>query len=308
MYTVEVDYAPAYELAISLQAYLCRPVHGTIEQGPAWADRVRQQLTPEFAARLAANGPGLMAFPFDLLIWQCPAPRDCQSFLQWLGALPVDELAACVGRFQPAGASTSTRVLGARRDDYVELLSAWHAQYFHAQEPALAAGLAAQAEQWREQCRTLPSVLAVEEATNGILQEPEAGLERVVLVPQHHFRPWSFQGKYQGLCFYLYPADVQPLPPDSPAPALLRLMRALSDENRLRMLRFLAAGRRSFTDIVRFTGLAKSTVHHHLAALRAAGLVRVHGGGVDADGYSLRPGALERVSAALGAFLPGDEV
>lgn len=60
---------------------------------------------------------------------------------------------------------------------------------------------------------------------------------------------------------------------------------------------------RSFTDVVRKTGLAKSTVHHHLVALRASGLVRVHHDAANAVGYSLRAGALDDLDARLTSFL-----
>ena len=59
--------------------------------------------------------------------------------------------------------------------------------------------------------------------------------------------------------------------------------------------------------MVQFSGLAKSTVHHHLVVLRSAGLVRVHayqGGGLT-DTYSLRPHALDDLDRRLRAFLTG---
>jgi DNA-binding IclR family transcriptional regulator len=70
-------------------------------------------------------------------------------------------------------------------------------------------------------------------------------------------------------------------------------------------LRFLATGPRSFTDVVQVMGLAKSTVHHHMVVLRAAGLVRVHHGGEKATtAYSLRPGAVDQLRDMLRAYLP----
>lgn len=57
-------------------------------------------------------------------------------------------------------------------------------------------------------------------------------------------------------------------------------------------------------DIVRFTRLAKSTVHHRMAALRAAGLVRVyHCRGGSVERYSRRPGALEALKHGIEEFL-----
>ncbi len=101
----------------------------------------------------------------------------------------------------------------------------------------------------------------------------------------------------------LHLADALPPVPGTPPPALLRLTHALSDESRLRILRYLAAGERSFTEVVREIGLAKSTVHHHLVALRAAGLVRVRHDAANAVGYGLRADALDDLDARLTSFL-----
>jgi DNA-binding transcriptional ArsR family regulator len=145
----------------------------------------------------------------------------------------------------------------------------------------------------------------VEAATCGVRFVPQPGPELVLLVPQYHFRPWNVFQDYRGLRVIQYPADALPAMPGEPPPGLLRLTRALSDESRLRILRFLAMGSRSFTDVVQFMGLAKSTVHHHMVVLRAAGLVRVHDSGEKATtAYSLRPGAVDQVRDMLRAYLP----
>jgi len=77
-------------------------------------------------------------------------------------------------------------------------------------------------------------------------QEPQT----VLLVPQYHYRPWNLYALFAELKVYEYPVDALPTAPEDPPPALLRLTRALADENRLRILRFLAGGRRSFTEVV----------------------------------------------------------
>ncbi len=57
--------------------------------------------------------------------------------------------------------------------------------------------------------------------------------------------------------------------------ATLRLFRALGDESRMRILRHLADGDLYLTEIAERMDLSKPTVKHHLAQLRAAGLVTV---------------------------------
>ena len=66
----------------------------------------------------------------------------------------------------------------------------------------------------------------------------------------------------------------------SPPPqAVVRLHRALGDETRLRILKLLAGRDLYLTEIAQQLDLSKPTIKHHLALLRAAGLVTDHGVG-----------------------------
>jgi DNA-binding transcriptional ArsR family regulator len=304
-YRVEVDWAPAYELLISLKAYVSRPEQKILELGVGWARGVRRQLEPELAADLASTDALVDVHVPDLLVRQCPGTRDVAGYLHWLGALPVGELYERLAPYVLEGRAPLPRDLGAVRDRYVRLLEAWDEQYFRLVDPAILSGLAADAAAKQALVGTMAPEALVETATYGVHYMPQLGPELVVLVPQHHYRPWNVFQDYQGLRVIQYPADALPAVPGEPPPGLLRLTRALSDESRLRILRFLATGPRSFTDVVQFMGLAKSTVHHHMVVLRAAGLVRVHDSGEKATtSYSLRPGAVDQLRDMLHAYLP----
>jgi DNA-binding transcriptional ArsR family regulator len=304
-YRVEVDWAPAYELLISLKAYVSRPEQKILELGVGWARGVRRQLEPELAADLASTDALVDVHVPDLLVRQCPGTRDVAGYLHWLGALPVGELYERLAPYVLEGRAPLPRDLGAVRDRYVRLLEAWDEQYFRLVDPAILSGLAADAAAKQALVGTMAPEALVETATYGVHYMPQLGPELVVLVPQHHYRPWNVFQDYQGLRVIQYPADALPAVPGEPPPGLLRLTRALSDESRLRIVRFLATGPRSFTDVVQFMGLAKSTVHHHMVVLRAAGLVRVHDSGEKATtSYSLRPGAVDQLRDMLHAYLP----
>ena len=79
----------------------------------------------------------------------------------------------------------------------------------------------------------------------------------------------------------------------------LRLGRALADERRLLILRRLVAGEASLGELAETAGLAKSTAHHHLSQLRAAGLVTLRS---NARGYwyLLRPEGFAEARTTLG--------
>ena len=82
----------------------------------------------------------------------------------------------------------------------------------------------------------------------------------------------------------------------------MRLTRALSDETRLYILRLLAGKQLTFSEIVREVKLSKSTIHYHLIALRAAGLVIVHVN-QKSTAYSLRLEALEKLSGQIATYI-----
>jgi DNA-binding transcriptional ArsR family regulator len=95
----------------------------------------------------------------------------------------------------------------------------------------------------------------------------------VVLVPHVAARPWLLLCQHERTRIICYP-----LPEDDDLERrAVALGRALADERRVGMLRRLVAGDASLDELAETTGAARSTAHHHLAQLRAAGLVTMHG-------------------------------
>lgn len=113
----------------------------------------------------------------------------------------------------------------------------------------------------------------IEIATGGYRYEPEAELDTVVLVPHVALRPWLLLCQHERTRIICYPLPGD----DGLEERALLLGQALGDEHRVRMLRRLAAGPATLTELAEVAGLAKSTAHHHLGRLRAAGLVTMHG-------------------------------
>lgn len=316
-YEVEVDWSPAYELVQSLHTYLVHRRHAkALETDSAWVASVRERGGKELAVAVEATGG--VAGGLGLLIWQCPDKSDVGKVLDWILSLSPGEVYERIMSYVPEGnpdalpagihAMSETARLVAMRDRMVDLLRVWDKVYFRGLDPRIVSGLAQDAEMRRAAIRSSAAEDAIEDATCGVRLDPTASRARVVLVPQYHFRPVNTYGILRDLVFFHYPVDAVPPEPGAPGPALLRLTRALSDESRLKILRYLSSGERSFTDIVKFSGLAKSTVHHHVLALRASGLARVHvpfGGGPDR--YSLRPGAIERMGVSLVSYVKGEQ-
>jgi hypothetical protein len=80
--------------------------------------------------------------------------------------------------------------------------------------------------------------------------------------------------------------------------ALLEFFKALADESRLRIVGLLAQGERSVQELAAALDLKEPTVSHHLAILKAQGLVTVRAQGTT-RWHALDRGALERLSKKI---------
>jgi DNA-binding transcriptional ArsR family regulator len=152
--------------------------------------------------------------------------------------------------------------------------------------------------------KTLTPELFVEKATNGITFEPGPGVENIVLVPSIVIRPWTLLVEHGSTRLFIYSVDEEVINADPAAPPayLVELYKALGDERRLRLLAELWFGESDLKSLAQKLDIAKSTVHHHLRALRTAGLVRVILRDTDKV-YGLRKEALPDAGPLLEDFL-----
>ncbi len=145
----------------------------------------------------------------------------------------------------------------------------------------------------------------VERTTNGIRWLSEPGVRRVVLAPSYLARPYNFTfagGEWRIFVYPVADAALEPNDPLAPPVGVLRLHRALGDETRLRILRLLRDRDWYLTEIAERLELSKPTIKHHLAQLRAAGLVTLtEEGGLSY--FSLRRDRLDDASSELKLYL-----
>lgn len=306
MFRIEIDWSPAYELVASIKAFAGRTEHRTLELGPAWITEVRRHVDADLIKEVSARNALCQIDAIDLLIQQCPVERDAANFLAWLRGLSGSELYKLL---EPHIIHDRGELLGdldSLRDRYVRLLAAWNEQYFRHVDPEILAGLAADAAAKQELAGSIPTSQLLGLATSGVIFADEDSDETILLVPQYHYRPWNLFAEYRGQRTVEYPCDALPPAPGEPPPGLVRTVRALSDPNRLRMLRFLCQAPRTFTDLVQYSGLSKSTVHHHLVILRAAGLILVPDLTRKGEKYVPRTGNIDSLGERLSAYLRED--
>lgn len=183
------------------------------------------------------------------------------------------------------------------------ILRAWQ-ERFAVIEARITGMLQRDVELRREQLANQPLDAFIEQATNGyrIVLQPE--MRTLRLSPSYFARPYNYVFGRRDWQLVCYPLADSALDRDAAVvpPAMLRLFRALGDESRLRILRLLAAGDLYLTEIADRMSLSKPTVSHHLAQLRAAGLVTVTSTG-GLTYYSLRRDRLVDGGAELAAYL-----
>ena len=183
----------------------------------------------------------------------------------------------------------------------VTALRLFAAEVFSRREQEIMAPIVAAAETASELALTPPTPQAlIASVTRGYLYEPEPEFDRVVLVPHVGARPLLLLCQHRDARVICYPVAPEQLDPEaSLTEQTVLLGRALADARRVGILRRLASGDATLDELADSAGLAKSTAHHHLAQLRAAGLVTLRG---NARGYwyVLRSEGLAEAQQAVG--------
>ncbi len=91
-------------------------------------------------------------------------------------------------------------------------------------------------------------------------------------------------------------------PPLGESVPLRDLGRALGDDTRMRLLQLFRGGERSLPELCDILGAPRTTLLHHLALLRGAGLVDLSVTAGEANVYRLRPEGFEQLAQAAKAF------
>ncbi|MCI3927656.1 winged helix-turn-helix domain-containing protein [Paenibacillus sp. TRM 82003] len=300
-YRIQFDYSPVYELLLSFMIYSRRKWTRNLDIGNAWLKQVDDSVGAQRRIDVADWNEATFDRLF-LLAHLCPSKATITDFLDWLSDLSPGQLYELLS---PQSIGSLPSDLGEDTERSVSYLKTWNEQYFSKLDPAwdeaARADLAARLED-----REGDPLTRLEQATGGVVLEPNGHIQDMVLVPALHFRPLNMYAIYRTLGIILYPVD-PPSDPDAPPATLLRATRALSDESRLRILRFLAPETRSFTEVVAYTGLSKGTVHHHMMALRAAGLIRTHlmGDYGSQERFSIRLDGVDESTEALRQYMKG---
>ncbi|WP_055668734.1 ArsR/SmtB family transcription factor [Desnuesiella massiliensis] len=140
------------------------------------------------------------------------------------------------------------------------------------------------------------------EWTIGTTYLPEPTITDVLLIPQYIYRPWTVEADDINTKIFYYPISDESLTDDkdtyAPAFTLVQGYKALGDEVRLKIIKFLYEGDKTLQELTEKLDMAKSTVHHHLSLLRSVRIVRTVN-----SMYQLNKDALFSIESDLKIYL-----
>lgn len=327
----------AYDFVISL--YVCAGDEADLlPEDTAWLERVRAAL-PELDRQRVGNcfGEGSSAIFRNLpsIVLNSPELNTAADLVAAVGAQEDDELVRLFvsdmlesrGRDELAdrlldGDEAARDEARELLDDYHwpaleqlladpigqvqsmrQVLAAWLPRYEEI-EPRVAEFLKRDVDRHRKDEQD-DVVALIEQTTGGLRWFPEANVRRVIMAPIYFGRPYNYIYNGADWRLFLYPLAEEALESADasvPSPSIVRLYRALGDATRMRVLRLLAERDWYLTELAQHVELSKPTMKHHLALLRAAGLVTVTDEG-SMTYYSLRRERISEAGIELERFL-----
>jgi DNA-binding transcriptional ArsR family regulator len=290
-FTIEVRFHPLYELLNSLLVFSHPSFYKKTDMGLEWRKSIIKKIGSDFTDLLNPDHVGLLS---DYIFTQ---PVSTLSIDQWLEELIRTNMYEVMDHLQNLSRAGTDKYSSfvESYEKTLQLVMKWKEEYFDQLDPAMISTLEEDCLQKKEQVPHYTPLDFIEKVTNGFVLTGFDDVQKIILHPAFHSSPIVTFAHYEHLHFYGYPVDISPITAEEPTSSLLQKGIALSDKNRLKILRFLGNEEKSFTDIVKFIGLAKSTVHHHMVLLRASGLVQIILSPTATERYRLREQGLETI-------------
>ena len=331
----------AFELVAELSAFTSGTARGSLDSGKLWIREVRALAGPELVGRVERFGINVYA-ELATIALEAAEPRGVEELLAAIRTMGAEAFrrrlfgadstmtrsmvadgaidralageAAAVAEFRAAfGFDRATRVaidrlVGTPADELLEEFSAivadWAERVFARFGPDALAAVGREVALRADQLAG-PGAELVKEVTRGVVYEPPAWIDEIVLAPAVALRPFMIPIELRGTTLFLYSVADEAFEADPTAPPrqLVKVAAALGDERRLRVLYVLRDGEMTATEIADRLGVDRTSLHHHLGILRSAGLLEIRDDGVAGWRYGLKDGGWSEISASLDGYL-----
>ncbi|MGG1686549.1 ArsR/SmtB family transcription factor [Pseudalkalibacillus sp. NRS-1564] len=261
--------SPVYELLLSISLYKRQTLMKYLDLGAKWPKDIELFISPELHYLIASKENMFFEDLLVLLIEQSRYKDKIDLFFEWLGNLSGGELFERIAPLLDVD-RTLPSDLASQRDRSLTLLKAWNEQYFQLLDCDISDRLNRDAKEKEHKLKNQSQEDVILEASRYIIETPS--VKSVCLIPAIHLQPMSFIDHLKDTLYITYPIkDAK-----DELTEVLRLTKALGDEKRLKIMKFLSHEPTTFTNIVSEFGMAKGNIHHHLSILRGAGLLNIH--------------------------------
>lgn len=194
------------------------------------------------------------------------------------------------------------------RGELLHILRLWYEKAFAPDEDRLMPILEREAVVIRREAVRRDGLGVLDHVTDGLRWAIDATLDDVLLAPSYAARPIVFYVEHRGTTLVLFPVSEESVLGDEfgPPGRLVKLVKALADEGRLKVLYALRDRELTGAEIAERLGVPRTSLWHHILILRSAGLVRATKGSGNQSTYALQEEVLPQVSELLEQFLAGE--
>ncbi|MDF2014674.1 ArsR/SmtB family transcription factor [Priestia megaterium] len=310
-YSTQIKYSILFEMGLGIAAYTYYDFHHTLEKPMGYWEDIKNDL-PSIVQKELDYAHKYNTWFALLQLLHSNHFDSLQNFFEFLHQLPEREMRRCCLPYIGSQHEEARRKASYKEEEAIASLmnSCKHHKFFPAyieyistvDMDVLKNHLKIISEGWYkaviepnytefttmlerdvQQKRALYSTYKPEEFVKhvtGIDYQPEPSIHQVLLIPQYVYRPWNVETTLPGVKVFYYPISDENVheieDPYSPPSALLHGYKALGDETRLKIIKLLSEKDYSLQELTKKLTIPKSTVHHHLALLRAAWIVKVH--------------------------------
>jgi DNA-binding transcriptional ArsR family regulator len=190
---------------------------------------------------------------------------------------------------------------------YLSALESYYKGFFAEEEKRIAPILRSELERAQELAQRLDLPDLLVELSQGVHFEQSLEVDELVLVPGYWNTPLivfpMIGPKSMLFMFGARPGDMALVPGEPVPDTLLRVLKAIADPTRLRILNYLSQDKLTPAELARRLRLRAPTVTHHLSALRLAGLVHVTLESGSEKCYAARLEAIQSIFTTLENYL-----
>ncbi|GGH22364.1 ArsR family transcriptional regulator [Paenibacillus segetis] len=301
-YLVKVDVSPIYDLLSSFMIYTTRKWVNNLDIGPEWIDEIKVKFSPEVDILFTEAA----YFPFadyDILYALTIERNPSSDIHKFFDELTTTTVEALYHQLKPYIPTVTTDDIERVIHRYIPLLRIWNDTYFNDVKPQFQPLLEEDAAEKNELLHKMDADALLEYATGGLVLEPRPELDKVIIIPSVHFRPINTYCFYPNVLLIQYPIDLPEVNEDEPPTCLIRLTRALANQERLRLLRYIADDPKSLQQMMVDLNQSKDKLMHDLMRLRVAGLLRIHLMDQDTEKFSIRPDGISELNIFLESYM-----